>query len=520
MDKRKSVLNISVSIISRIILLVMALYVRRLITHYIGNEVNGLNSLYSSIIGMLSAAEVGVGSAIVFSMYKPIIRGNKKQITALYCLYRKLYRIIGFVIFAAGLLVTPFLPFLISDYERLSVNVYLTFFLTLVSVVLSYLYSGKTSLIEAHKNNYITTGILTISRIVRFSLQIAVIRIRRSYPEYLICQIIETLLIWILTEAVVRRKHGDIIVSYESVEPDLKSEVVRNIKAMAIHKISAIMVNSIDSLIISGYIGVALLGKYSNYTLIAGVLSGMIGLFFSPLTSVVGHLCASGATERTKRSFNRFYCLNYVLALIFFLGYYAVIDDAIALCFGDGLEVPRAVTFFITLNQFTSFMRKTSLLFRDASGTFYHDRWKPLVEGIINLVLSIMFVNMFPGDYRVAGVIAATVITTLCICHVVEPIIVFKYLFKEPPRTYMIRNYAYTALFVCCVVLMSYLIRPCSSNIEGILLNGTLSIILSVSALGLLAAADKGFRTELQMLINTVTEWFSNVFSRFNRSAR
>ena len=102
MDKRRGILNVSVSIFSRIVLLASALVVRRLLIRYIGNDVNGLNSLYASIIGMLTVAELGVGSAIVFSMYRPIVAGEKEKVAALYLLYKKLYRIIGAVIFSAG----------------------------------------------------------------------------------------------------------------------------------------------------------------------------------------------------------------------------------------------------------------------------------------------------------------------------------------------------------------------------------------------------------------------------------
>lgn len=113
MDKRKSILNVSISLLSRAVLLLAALLVKRLLIQHIGNDVNGLDSLFSGIIGMLTVAELGVGSAIVFSMYKPIVAGMKREIAALYCLYRKLYRIIGTVIFAAGLVIMPFLPLFI-----------------------------------------------------------------------------------------------------------------------------------------------------------------------------------------------------------------------------------------------------------------------------------------------------------------------------------------------------------------------------------------------------------------------
>ena len=129
-----------------------------------------------------------------------------------------------------------------------------------------------------------------------------------------------------------------------------------------------------------------------------------ISLFFTPLTSVVGHLCAAGDAETTKKYYDYFFCLNYILGVFFYLGYYAVIDNVVMWLFGTGLQVSRAIAFVITLNQFTQYMRKATLLFRDASGAFYYDRWKPIAEGLSNLVLSLIFVNAFPEQYRVTRV--------------------------------------------------------------------------------------------------------------------
>ena len=489
--------------------MIAALFVRRLLIQYIGNDVNGLNSLYSSIIGMLAVAELGVGSAIVFSMYKPIAAGEKRKIAALYGLYKRLYRIIGAVIFCTGLFVMPFLPKLINDLDALNVNVYITFFLALVSVVLSYLYGAMTSLIEAHKDNYITTGFLTISRLVKYALQVLAILIWKSFTIYLCCQIVETLMVWILTETVIRRKYSEIIAIDEKVDGETKSEISRNVKAMFMHKVGTILVNSIDSLIISSFIGVIILGKYSNYALIAGMVMSIISLFFSPLVSVVGHLCATGDHKRIEGYYEYFYCLNYILGVVFFLGYYAVINYVVNLLFGTGLQVTRPIAFIITLNQFTQYMRRATLLFRDASGAFYYDRWKPIAEGLSNLILSLLFVQVFPEDLRIVGVIVATIITTLAICDIVDPYVVFKHVFQKTPWKFCFKNYCYIGVFTISLFVMSYLMIPSENNVYGILVNGSISISVSIFILGLIAITDKHFRIEVQNMGRKTIAWIS-----------
>lgn len=514
MDKKRSVLNISISIVSHITLLIIAIFVRRLLIQYIGNDVNGLNSLFSSIIGMLTVAELGIGRAIVYSMYSPIVAGDERSVAALFNLYKRLYRIIGAVILLAGLLVLPFLSSLINDYEDLNVNVYITFLLTLVSVVLTYLYSAKTSLIEAHKDNYITTGIATVSHLCRYALQIVAILIFHSYTAFLFCQIIGTVIIWILTEIVVRKRYGQIINTNETVDEATKKEIGKNVKAMLMHKVGTVMVQSVDSMIISGFIGVVILGKYSNYTFIASTMVGIITLFFTPLTSIIGHLCAEGNQEKTKGYFDYFHSLNFILGVIFFLGYYAVIDSVVALLFGFGLSVSQPIAFIITLNQFIQYMRNASLLFRNASGTFYNDRWKPIAEGVVNLFLSLLFVTIFPEEYKVVGVIVATIITNLLICDTVEPFVVFKHVFGRSPRTFYFKNYSYIALFTLALFSLTYLARPAAGPIAGIIVNGFISIGVSILVLGLVTVIDKSFRNSIVTMGKAGVRWMKSVIAK------
>ena len=159
MDIKKGKLNVSIAIVFKIITMIMAVVVKMVLVDICGNEVNGLNALYISIIGVLSVAELGIGSAITFCMYKPIVEKNHSVVSALYGLFQKLYLFIGAVILCGGVALTPFLHLFAKDYVELNVNMYVTFLLILISVVATYLFSAKTSLINAYKNNYITTAI-------------------------------------------------------------------------------------------------------------------------------------------------------------------------------------------------------------------------------------------------------------------------------------------------------------------------------------------------------------------------
>ena len=498
MDKKKSILNVGVSIAFKIILLIANILVRRFLIRYIGNEINGLNSLFISILDFLSVAELGVGSAITFCMYKPIVEGDGDKISALYGLFKKLYLIIGAVIVAGGCIVMPFLKFLAKDYQTVDVNLYFTFFLMLISVVLTYAFSAKTSLINAYKNNFITTTISSSGTLLQCGMQILVLIFTRSFVFFLVCRIAAVLAQWCVTEIVTRKKYNDILKNKQQIDVETRQEVTKNVKAMFMHKIGTVLVNTVDSLIISAFIGIVLLGKYSNYTTIMTAMQGTIVLFFTPLTSIIGHLYVEENKERVRQYYNFFYAFNFIIGCVFFLGYYGIIDNLVTICFGADLELSKSISFIVTLNYFIQFMRQSTLLFRDATGTFYYDRWKPIIEGVLNLTLSIgcvlLFKHLWGEEIAIVGVIVATIVTNLFVCHIVEPHVLYKHALCAPAKNYYIKNYVCIFVFAAALVALNFSMVSIENEWLELLANGGIAVAIAVLPCLVMAFTDKDFR--------------------------
>ena len=180
--------------------------------------------------------------------------------------------------------------------------------------------------------------------------------------------------------------------------------------------------------------------------------------------------------ETTIKYYDSFYLLNFIIGTVFFLGYYSVIDNLIAILFSSELSVDRSISFVITLNGFVQFMRRSTLTFRDATGSFYGDRWKPLIEGLVNIVLSIILVNYI----GVVGVIVATIITNLLICHIVEPYVLYKNAFCISPVKFYKKNYTMMSMFFIMLVIESTLMQSLSNEYAEMALNGAMSIIVSI----------------------------------------
>lgn len=269
--------------------------------------------------------------------------------------------------------------------------------------------------------------------------------------------------------------------------------VKKNIRAMFIHKIGYALVNTLDGVVISAFVGVVVLGEYSNYTMILSSMTSVISLIFTSLVSVVGHLYAQEDKTTSRNYFETFHFMNFIIGTIFYLGYYAVIDELIALLFSADLIVSRNISYVITINGFIRFMRQSVLTFKDASGTFYQDRWKPLVEGIINISLSILLVNLV----GVSGVLLATIITNLLICHIVEPYVLYKHAFVASPRYFYLKNYGMIFVFGIVLSVMDHCLWTSSSVVKQLLVNGTISIVLSTIVCGTVLLMNKKQRRHL-----------------------
>lgn len=475
MDKRKSILNISISVGFKLATLVMALVTQRILIRHCGNAINGLNALYMSTVDLLAVAELGIGSAITFCMYKPVVEGDRDQVSALYFLLRKLCMIIGLAVLVIGLGLVPFIHHLAKGYSQVDENLQFTFVLMLLSSVVYYFFNAKTALINAHKNNYIATAISSGGYILQRILQIVALITTQSFTWYLISRIVAAFAQWAVTEVVTRKKYGAILSNKRQVKPEDKEKIVKSVQAMGLHKIGNVLVNTADNVIISAFIGISALGYYNNYVTLQTAIVGVLTLVFTSLSSVIGHLFVKEGRKIAQKYCEAFQLLNFLLGMVFFLGYYAVIDNLVEIFFGEGLTIAREISFVMAFNSFVNFIRQNTLLFRDATGTFYHDRWKSLLEGAANVLLSILFIRWL----GIAGVIVAKIIANLLICHIIEPFVLYKHAFYVSPKRHYIRNYGMIVIFAVALLVLSLVMVKMDDQRLELLVNGCISIGIS-----------------------------------------
>ena len=352
------------------------------------------------------------------------------------------------------------------------------------------------SLINAYKSNYVSTLITSIGLLVQYALQILVVVLTKNFIWYCVCKIGASLIQLFIFSLVNRYK--DITSKNERIEDELKNEVVKNVKAMFLHKIGDVIFGTVDSIVISTIIGVVVLGYYSNYQTILLSMNEVLKLFIIPLTTIIGHMGVIATNKEKKDYFKFFYSINFILGIVFYLGYFSVCSDLVTLLFGEGLELDTNIIIVMTITYYIQFMRQSASVFKDSFGLFYKDRYIAIIAAIVNAGLSIGLAFAF-GIY---GVLIATIVVDILMYHIVEPLVLFKYGFEDKPFKYYILNYSLIAFFIGEVFLFNTIHISFDSVFVHFLVSGSLSIAFNIIPVGIVVLVNPKIKKKIGRILH------------------
>lgn len=428
---KNTVRNILFGALYRIINIILPFFSRTVILYVLGEKYLGLSSLFSSVLSFLSLAEMGVGSAMVYSMYKPIADNDTDAICALLNLYRKYYRIIGTAILLIGGAVTPFLPRLIKGDVPNDVNLYLLYLLYLVNTVLSYfLYSYKTAVLFAHQRNDIDTKISSVITPLSYVVMLGALVITKNYYAYVIWLPVFTIITNIVRSACIDKSFPDISPRGE-VPAELRRDISKKVKAIFGAKLNTVVLNAADNIVMSLYFGLTTVAQYGNYYYIFSAITGFLGIAYSAMTAGVGNSLKTESNEKNYADFEKFSFINawvvgwcsVCLACLYqpFMRIWA----GEKLMFSVGIMLEFCFYFYIYM------IRKIPVIYKDAAGIWWEDRMRPYVCMIVNLVLNLIL-SKYIG---ISGIIISTVIS-LVISIPWENWTIFKYAFNMSSARY------------------------------------------------------------------------------------
>ena len=386
-------------------------FMRTAMIYFMGVEYLGLNSLFTSILQVLNLAELGVGSAMVYSMYKPIAEDDKDTICSLMSLYRTYYRVIGLVIAVIGIALLPFIPKLIKSDLPADVNIYILYLLNLAVTVLSYwLYAYKNCLLDAHQRMDITSKVSLLTNTVQYGLQIIVLFALRNYYIYVIIALITQAMTNIVTAYITSIIYPEYTANGKLNKDKIK-KINQRIKDLFTSKIGAVIVNSADTIVISAFLGLKMLAIYQNYFFILNSIVGCVAIIFTSCIAGIGN---SIIVESKEKNFNDLKKFTFIIAWI------AGFCTTCLLCLyqpfmdiwvGKELKLGYSAVICFCVYYYIYEMNMLLNAYKDAAGIWHEDRFRPLITALTNLILSVITVN-FWGIY---GVILSTVVSTVVV---------------------------------------------------------------------------------------------------------
>ncbi len=495
---RNAARSISAGMILRVYQTVVPFIMRTIMIQQMGVEYLGLNSLFSSVLHVLNLAELGVGAAMVFSMYKPIAEEDTSRICALLKLYRRYYRMIGLVIGAAGLLLMPWVPRLISGDIPPELNVYWLYFLNLGATVLTYwLFAYRNCLLQAHQRLDLASWITLTTNAVQHLLQILIIIYVKNYYFYIIAMMLCSVLNNVLTAIITRKEFPQYVPAGDLAKAEIRS-INGKIRDLFSGKIGYVVHQYADTIVISAFLGLTSLAVYQNYLFIASAVISCVEIILSSITAGLGNCFVTETKEKNFKDLCKFtflfLWLTGVCTCCFLAMYQPFMELWVGreLMLGNGMVILFAVYFLIY--TFT----KLLIVYKDAAGLWHQDRFRPLAAAALNLGLNLLMVKSW-GLY---GIILSTIVSMT----VVSIPWMIKNLFSEVFDRRMFREYLWqiirgAAAALAAAVLVVFITSQMRFTLwVTLLVSAAVAILVSNAVLFLLLRRDAQFRPAVQFV--------------------
>ena len=467
--------NIVFGLVGKIVTLILPFILRTLFIKDLDKYL-GINSLYAEILSFLNMAELGIGTAINFSLYGPVARGEKEKIKSYIQLYKRAYYYIAVVVSVIGIILVPFLGIIVKQPKDVFLDhrdIVLFYLIFLFNTVSSYFVAYKYSLSNAEQKNYIQDNAFNITKTVTVLVQIVVILATKNFYFFLI------------TDAIIQLIQKIFISRYlDNMYPLLKEKNIQKLskeeentiwtktKALMYHKVGDVIRLQTDAIIMSSVLGTDKVGYASNYTMVILAVAGVVDSVFNSLTTSFGNLIA---TETKEKQYGMFKIYRFVAAWIYgfsAVGFMLLITPLVEMytkhAKGDDwnqawLLVPIAVIMYVTDYYFKG-ERKVLVNFKTAAGVFEQDKYFALIQGIVNLILSIWLAIAWSDDPKifgitvsgVAGVYVGTVVSGL-IANITKPVIIYRTCFDKSAVGYFIDSFKYL-VSMAFIMVICYLI--------------------------------------------------------------
>ena len=483
----KSLQNVKVALIFYFLNLLLQFFSRKIFLDYLGSEVLGLNTTAQNLLGFLNLAELGIGAAVAYNLYRPLFEGDRKVINDIVSIQGWLYRKIAWVVIGGAILLMCFFPFLFAKAQVPLWYAYGSFLALLVSALLGYFVNYRQIVLSADQKEYRITCSVQGVKIVKVILQLLAIRyLNHGYIWWMALEVIMAFVTSYVLNWNIRKEYPWLRASPRQGAALRKQYpgIITKTKQIFFHKIGGFVLTQTSPLIIYAYASLTLVAIYGNYMLIVAGVTTLVNALLNSISAGVGNLVAEGNKERIKSVFWELTVLRMWIASVICFGMYMLGHSFISLWVGPEYILPQTAYIVLTAITFIGLSR-TNDAFISAYG-LYQDIWAPVAESSLNLGLSILFGYY----YGLTGILSGVLISQLVIIYSWKPYFLYRKGFKDKFGEYVWCYVKYLSLLliawiVSICIIDNYMgmqldnyIQWCISGILTISIYAIISVLL------------------------------------------
>ena len=447
---KKSLLNARVNLIFYFLTLALSFFSRKIFLDNLGADFVGLSGTLGNILGFLSLAEMGVGIAVSYHLYKPIQEGNKEQINELVSVFGYLYQKIGIFIGLGGVIISLFIPLIFRNSGFEIGLIYFAFYAILVSSLFSYFINYRQILLSADQRGYVVTVYLQGAAYVKIFLQMAVAYYLNNYYLWIMLEVLFGVISCIILNWKIRTTYPwlDATASKGKQAFSKHKSIVTYTKQIFIHKIKDFLLTQSDQILVFAFVSLKMVAYYGNYTLITSKLTQLFGSFMGSIWASVGNLVAEGNKEKTLKVFWEIQSVFYLIAGFVVFSVYHFIDPFICLWLGEEYILDETILVLLLVNVFFMLIRSAVDMFNNAYG-HYADIWSAWAEGSTNVVVTILLAP----SMGISGILLGKIVSLLLFVILWKPYYLYHSGFKMSVKKYWLNILKYTGIFVVCFCL-------------------------------------------------------------------
>lgn len=442
-----------------------AFITRTVFLYILGIEYAGVSSVFTNILTVLSFAELGIGTAITYALYKPIAANDASQISKLMNAYRKIYTTIGIVIFLLGLCLIPFLDYVITTTPNIEDDLRIVYLLYLLNTAVSYFWVYKSTFLTATQKDYLVSKYKVIISIIKTVLECASLIVFRNFIVYLLFSMAGTFTQNVVIAKVAEREYPVLKQKTNvKLEPAEKKRLFEDTRALALYKVSGTVLNGTDSILVSSFFGTINAGILGNYNLITNQVYSFVMLAFTATSASVGNLAA---TSDNEHQYSVFRCMLFICFWIYCFcatSLWTLLNPFMYVWQSGQHMFSNAVVALMIIEFYIRGMMSPVTQFRTSNGLFVHGKYRPLIMAIMNIVISILLAKKI----GISGILLGTIISRVATQIWFDPWLIYKRVFQKSVFLYLKEYTFFGVITVICSYVTSNLLQSICPE-EGML---------------------------------------------------